>query len=77
MSTLIKIIGILILLGGAVSMYFTSMNSANETIESGRMFPTTEQFWENITDMVVGGIIMFIGGVILTINAWIDRRSSN
>lgn len=57
-------------------MYVTSMNSANETIEAGRILPTPKQFWENIGDMIVGAIIMFIGFGIIAINQWNERRSS-
>jgi len=57
-------------------MYDTSMNSASETIEAGRILPTQEQFWQNIGDIIGGAIIMFIGFGIIAINQWSERRSS-
>ena len=63
-------------LAGVFYMYVISMNSANETIEAGRILPTPEQFWENIGDMIGGAIIMFIGFGIIAINQWSERRSS-
>ena len=71
-----KIIGIVIALAGALSMYAVSMTSANETIEAGRILPTSEQFLENIGDMFGGAIIMFIGFGIISVNQWSEHRSS-
>lgn len=75
MSTIFKIIGIVISLAGALYMYSVSMNSVSATIEAGRILPTPQQFWENIEEMIGGAIIMFIGFGIITINQWNEHRS--
>ena len=76
MSLAVRTIGAVITLIGGISMYLISMNSANETIEAGKILPTSEQFWNNIEGMVGGGIVLFIGLAIISLGWWLCRRSS-
>lgn len=67
MTTLIRIIGIVILVGGIVVLSF-GLRSSQSAVERG-VEKTIGRYSEGTMWYVIGGIVMTVGGAALAINA--------
>jgi len=66
MATLIRIIGLLILVGGIVVFWF-GFNSSQKVPEKG-LEKVTGRYSDGTMKYIVGGILMVVGGLAISLN---------